>query len=165
MQYSVYRILNTVDGKAYIGVSNDPNKRISAHMTGTGSPLVWKAVQKHGRGVFLTQIIETHEDSIEADRRMQTFIMRHHALYPSGYNKGIGGKGSSGHMWNLEQRAGVTGSNNRTSKLTEVQVICIFYNAGTRSAIAKEYGISTTMVTKIKRGQAWKHVTNSLQPI
>jgi hypothetical protein len=159
VKYSIYRILNTVNDKAYIGVSTAPKKRISAHMTGTGSKLIWKDVQEFGRGAFLTQIIEFYDDADMANRRMQTNIMKHSALHPSGYNKGIGGKGSSGHMWDIEQRAKISGSNNSRSKLTEDQVIDIYWDARSRSAISKEYGISTTMVTKIKKGQAWKNVT------
>jgi len=132
-------------------------------MTGTGSSLLKEAVLHSGRWVFLTQIIEFHNDSDEANRRMQTLIMRHNALHPFGYNKGIGGRGSSGHLWDLTQRAGVTGSKNRRSKLTESQVAAIYFDARTRSVIAKEYGVSTTMITKIKRGQSWKHVTRWLQ--
>ncbi len=163
MEYCIYRILNTLDDKAYIGVSTNPKKRISAHMTGTGSSLLRDAIQNHGREVFLSQIIERHEDSTEANRRMQTYIMRHNALHPFGYNKGIGGKGSNGHLWDLTQRAGITGSKNRRSKLTESQVAAIYWDARSRSVIAKEYGVSTTMITKIKNGQAWKHITRWLQ--
>jgi hypothetical protein len=132
-------------------------------MTGSGSSLIRDAVGESGREIFLSQIIESHEDETEANRRMQTYIMRHNALYPFGYNKGIGGKGSHGHLWDLAQRAKVTGSKNNQSKLTETQVATIYWDARVRSAIAKEYGISTTMVTKIKKGQAWKHVTQWFQ--
>lgn len=163
MPYSVYRILNTLNDKAYIGVSANPKKRISAHLTGSGSSLLWKDVQKDGKGVFLTQIIESYDDVVVANRRMQTLIMRHNALHPFGYNKGIGGKGSNGHRWDLKQRARVTGSKNKRSKLTEAQVAAIYWDPRSRSIIAKQYSISTTMITKIKRGQAWKHVTRWLQ--
>lgn len=161
MEYCIYRIVNTVNDMVYVGLSTNPKKRISAHMTGKGSPLLGAAVDEYGRGVFISQTIECYNEPIEANRRAQTYIMRNNALHPFGYNKSIGGQGSSGHVWDLEQRAGVTGSNNKRSKLTESQVAGIYWDARTRSVIAKEYGISTTMVTKIKRGQAWKHVTQS----
>jgi hypothetical protein len=119
---------------------------MSAHFRGSGSVLLRDDVQKDGRWVFLSQIIECHDDEVEANRRCQTFIMMHNALYPFGYNKGIGGRGSHGHMWDIEQRAKVAGEKNNRSKLTEAQVAAI-------------YCISTTMVTKIKNRQAWKHVT------
>ena len=149
----------------YIGVSSKPKKRISAHFTGTGSPLLYEAVEKYGRSVFIAQTLECYEKEEEANRRAQTYIMRYGTLHPFGYNKGIGGHGSSGHRWSLDQKAGVTGSNNRMSKLTEDQVISIYYDTRPRSVISKEFGISTTMVTKIKNGKAWKHVTGILRPI
>lgn len=160
MSYCIYRIINTVNDKTYVGVSKTPKKRISAHLTGKGSLLLRDAVAKHGRSAFISQIIECYDDEVEANRRAQTYIMRNGALHPFGYNKSIGGHGSSGHQWNLKQKAGVTGSNNRRSKLTEEQVIGIYYDTRPRSVISSEYGISTTMVTKIKNGRAWKHVTN-----
>ena len=159
MEYCIYRIVNTSNDKVYVGISTNPKKRISAHMTGTGSPLLKKAVEEYGRGAFIAQTIECYNEPIEANRRAQTYIMRNNALHRFGYNKSIGGEGSSGHVWDMEQRAGVTGTNNKRSKLTENQVAGIYWDARSRSAIAKEYGISTTMVTKIKKGQAWTHLT------
>ena len=161
MEYCIYRIVNTVNDKVYVGLSTNPKKRISAHMTGTGSPLLKETVEEYGRGAFITQTIECYNEPIEANRRAQTYIMRNNALHPFGYNKSIGGRGSSGHVWDLKQRAGVTGSNNKRSKLNEHQVAAIYWDARPRSVIAKEYGISTTMVTKIKKGQAWRHVTQA----
>ncbi len=162
MPHSVYRILNTLNDKAYIGVSTNPKKRFSDHFSGRGSEELWRDVQKEGREVFLAQVIETHEDEEEANRRMQTLIMQTNALYPFGYNKGIGGRGSHGHTWDLVQRAKVSGVRNKRSKLNESQVMAIYWDGRSRSIIAKEYGISTTMVTKIKNGQAWQHVTQWL---
>lgn len=165
MSFCIYRIINTLDDKVYIGVSSNPKKRISAHLTGTGSPLVREAVKKHGRNVFISQTIECYEDEGIANRRAQTYIMREGALHPFGYNKSIGGHGSSGHQWDFNQKANISGSNNKSSKLTEEQVVGIYYDTRPRSVISKEYGISTTMVTKIKKGRAWKHVTSVLQPL
>jgi hypothetical protein len=162
MLYNIYRILNTLNNKSYIGVSSNPKKRFSDHFSGSGSDLLWKDVQEYGRGIFLSQVIETHDNEAEANRRMQTLIMRDNALYPFGYNKGIGGRGSRGHMWDLEQRAKITGTRNNRNKLNESQVIAIYGDTRSRRAIAKEYDISTTMVTKIKNGKAWQHVTQWL---
>ncbi len=162
MPFSVYRILNTLNDKAYIGVSNNPKKRFSDHFSGRGSEELWRDVQKEGREVFMAQVLETHEEESVANQRMQTHIMRHNALYPFGYNKSIGGKGSHGHTWDLEQRAKVSGVRNKRSKLNESQVMAIYWDARSRSIIAKEYGVSTTMVTNIKNGKAWKHVTQWL---
>lgn len=163
MPYCVYRIVNTLNDKTYVGMSTNPKKRMSAHFTGSGSKLLKEVVADEGRWIFFSQILECHEDEVEANRRMQTFIMRNNALYPFGYNKGIGGKGSSGHLWDIDQRAKITGIKNNRHKLTEAQVAAIYWDPRSRSIIAKQYGISTTMITKIKRGQAWKNITRWLQ--
>jgi hypothetical protein len=148
--------------KTYIGTSTDPYKRISGHITGKGSRMIWEDLQKDGREVFVCQVFGSFTTSEEADRTMQTLIMRQNALYPNGYNLTIGGKGSHGSMWNSKQRAKVSGSLNGRSKLTENQVIAIFWDSRPRSVLAKEYAVSTTMITKIKSGQAWKRVTRWL---
>ena len=162
MSYHVYRIFNTLNHKTYIGMSTDPYKRISGHVNGTGSRMIWEDLQKDGREVFVCQVVGSFTTQEEADRTMQTLIMRQNALYPNGYNLTIGGKGSHGSMWNSKQRAKVSGSSNGRSKLIEGQVIAIFWDSRPRSVLAKEYGVSTTMITKIKSGQAWKRVTRWL---
>ncbi len=162
MSYHVYRIFNTLNSKTYIGMSTDPYKRISGHINGTGSRMIWNDLQEYGREVFVCQVVESLTTQEEADQIMQTLIMRQQALYPNGYNLTIGGKGSHGSMWNSKQRAKVSGSSNGRSKLNEMQVLAIYFDARSRNTIAKEYGVSTTMITKIKSGQAWKRVTQWL---
>ena len=162
MAFHVYRIYNTLNQKTYVGLSTDPYKRISGHITGKGSRMIWEDLQKDGREVFVCQVVGSFTTVEEAERNMQTLIMRQSALYPNGYNLTIDGKGSHGSMWNSKQRAKVSGSSNGRSKLTENQVLAIYFDARPRNTIAKEYGVSTTMITKIKSGQAWKRVTQWL---
>jgi len=160
--FFVYRLLNTVNNKVLIGISKEPKKRMSQILSGHGSRLIREEIKNHGRHIFIRQIISEFETQEEAYRLMQTLIMRQNSLYPSGYNMTIGGIGSHGHLWNMKQRDSVRGSKNGRSKLTETDVVAIFWDSRSRAVIAKEYGISTTLVTKIKRGQSWKHITQDL---
>ena len=162
MPHTVYRILCPINDRVYFGVATDAEKQISNHLTGSGSRLIWEDVQEHGRECFIAHPIDDYETQYEATKRMQMLILRHNALYPFGYNMSLHGSGSKGSTWSVEQRAKITGSRNARSKLTEAQVAAIFWDARPRSVIAKEFGVSTTMVTKIKKGQAWKHVTEWL---
>lgn len=159
IRHYVYRIINTLDDKHYYGVSTAPWKRISAHLTGDGSKLIASDIDKIGRHVFLAQLIDSFDTEEEAERTMRTLVVRHAAIHPTGYNQAIGGKGSKGHFWSMEQRAKINGERNSQSKLTEADVIAIYFDTRSRTKIATEFGISKTMVTKIKKGQAWKHVT------
>ena len=94
MAFHVYRIYNTLNQKTYVGLSTDPYKRISGHITGKGSRMIWEDLQKDGREVFVCQVVGSFTTVEEAERNMQTLIMRQSALYPNGYNLTIGGKGS-----------------------------------------------------------------------
>lgn len=53
------------------------------------------------------------------------------------------------------------GINNAASKLTNEQVLTIYNSDLTWSNIAKEYHVSTTIVSKIKRGELWTSVTGA----
>lgn len=162
MAHTVYRILCPMNDKLYFGVAADAEKQISNHLTGSGSRLIWEDVQEYGREVFIAHPIDTYDTQYDATKRMQLLILRHHALHPYGYNMSLHGSGSKGSMWTADQRAKITGSRNPRSKLTEAEVAAIFFDPRSRSKISKEYGISTTMVTNIKNGKAWKHVTEWL---
>jgi len=55
------------------------------------------------------------------------------------------------------------GTKNNQNKLTDQQVIEIFKMRGKfQKDIAKQYGITQTMVSSIKLGKAWKHLTSKL---
>ena len=159
-KYFVYRIFNAKNDKTYIGTSTAPEKQILNHLVGSGSRLIFDDVRKHGKEVFVYQILEEFQTRGEASKKMQYYIILQNSLYPFGYNLAIGGEGSRGHIWNGKQRAKITGYRNNRSKLRESQVIKIYWDNRVRREIAEEYGISTTMVTKIKHGQAWKHVAD-----
>lgn len=162
MAFHVYRIVNTLNNKTYVGVSKVPKKRIHAHLSGKGSRLIAEDLEEFGKEAFMSQVLISFPEETAAVQHMQHLLMRQNSLYPNGYNLTIGGKGSHGHMWSMKQRDGISGSNNKNSRLTETDVAAIFWDTRTRREIAKEYGISTTMVTKIKRGRAWKHITKDL---
>ncbi len=49
------------------------------------------------------------------------------------------------------------------AKLTEKQVIELYFNPDTRQA-ARRAGVPTSVAYKIKRKQIWKHVTANLEP-
>jgi len=164
-KYYIYRIFNAKNDKTYIGVSTAPEKQVRNHLVGSGSRLIFDDVKKDGKEVFVYQVLEEFLARKEASKKMQSYIIRQNSLYPFGYNLAIGGRGSRGHIWNGKQRAKITGYRNNRSKLRESQVIKIYWDHRVRREIAEEYGISTTMVTKIKRGQTWKHVSDRFKDL
>ena len=94
---SIYKITNTVNGKAYIGQTiHDAEKtRIQNHLTGNrnGSRLVRRAVEKYGKDAFTYEIlydgiIPEFLDPLEIEA-----IAKFNTLAPHGYNLDTGGGG------------------------------------------------------------------------
>lgn len=54
------------------------------------------------------------------------------------------------------------GSQNPMSKLSEADVVAIFYAEGTHRPIAERFGVSPGVVSAIKLGKTWKTVTEPL---
>jgi hypothetical protein len=55
------------------------------------------------------------------------------------------------------------GEQHNMCKLTEGQVVEIFFLAGNHRKIAERFGISRPTVTAIKAGRLWKHLTQDLR--
>ena len=94
---SLYKITNTVNDKAYIGQTiHDAEKtRISKHLTGNGSRIMKKAIEKYGQDAFTYEIL--HDGIIPEvldDLEIET-IKKFNTVAPNGYNLTTGGGGGS----------------------------------------------------------------------
>ena len=92
----IYKITNTVNGKAYIGQTrHDAVKtRIRDHLNGYGSQLVKQAVEKYGREAFTFEILHDGISPEFLDTLEQEAIQKFNTLAPHGYNLDTGGGGS-----------------------------------------------------------------------
>ena len=102
----VYKITNTVNGKAYIGKTINLDKRISAHLncTSRGSRLVKRAIEKYGRESFVYEIL--HDGIIPGllGGYEMELIKKHNSKAPHGYNLTDGGEGAIGCIPSVESR-------------------------------------------------------------
>ena len=94
---SIYKITNTVNGKAYIGQTRyDAEKtRIQSHFTGHGNQILKSAIAKYGRDAFTVEIlhdgiIPEFLDALEIES-----IAKFNTIAPQGYNLTKGGEGCS----------------------------------------------------------------------
>ena len=97
---SIYKIINTVNGMAYIGKSvNDPVKtRINPHLKGYGgSKSLSEAVKEYGKSKFSWEILHDNIDDELLDSYEIEAIMKHNTFAPSGYNRTRGGDGAGRH--------------------------------------------------------------------
>jgi len=99
----LYTITNHVNGRMYVGITNNFERRCKEHKSGYGSLLVKRAIKKYGLEAFEFRIIckgleeYIKEMEIRAIRILETFG-------PKGYNLTIGGEGSTGIRPSIETR-------------------------------------------------------------
>ena len=98
MRSGIYKITCTINGKGYIGKTEDDiEKRVMAHLNNRspGCVALFNAIKKHGKENFIWDTLH-HDvlpgvlDSLEIDE-----IRNHNTLAPNGYNLTEGGEGGS----------------------------------------------------------------------
>jgi group I intron endonuclease len=82
----IYKITNKVNGKSYIGYTENPTKRWQAHQRRQGSEIVFQAIKKYGLKNLNFEVIA--EDNVTGEDR---YIQEHNTMYPTGYNLTPGG--------------------------------------------------------------------------
>lgn len=93
----IYKITNTVNNKAYVGVTikSTPTDRWNAHKSnirnGRGCPFLAKAVKKYGEDAFRFEVIIICFDD-DVYKYEIDYIKKYNTLSPNGYNVAEGGK-------------------------------------------------------------------------
>jgi group I intron endonuclease len=92
----IYKITNTVNHKAYIGVTirADVEHRWVQHKSairnGNGCPLLMKAFKKYGEDAFKFEVLIICFDE-DVFRFENDYILKYNAMSPNGYNVAVGG--------------------------------------------------------------------------
>lgn len=101
--WSIYRIVNIVNGKAYIGISIDPHRRWREHrLCLPGSPLLRNAIKGNGLELFSFEIIASAISQLDAYLTERYLIVQEQTKHPQGYNLSDGGEGASGYKQSPE---------------------------------------------------------------
>lgn len=147
----IYKITNKINGKFYIGQSNNINRRFQEHITkGQLSRIPLDiAIQKYGKENFLYEILE--ECSIDQLNEKEKYWIEKLQATKYGYNCFTGGDEQS------------IGENNGRSKLTEedVRKIRIAYNNHLKQKdVYKEFEniITFNSFQNIWQGRSWSHI-------
>lgn len=147
----IYKITNKFNGKAYIGQSNDIERRFKEHQQkGESSRIPLDiAIQKYGKDNFVYEIIE--ECSLEElNQKEQYWIITLNTI-ENGYNCSTGGDQQS------------IGENNGRSKLTEEDVKKIrqaYADHKKQKEVYEEYKdiISFGYFQNLWQGRSWGHI-------
>lgn len=147
----IYKITNKINGKFYIGQSNNINRRFQEHITkGQLSRIPLDiAIQKYGKENFLYETLE--ECSIDQLNEKEKYWIEKLQATKYGYNCSAGGDQQS------------IGENNGRSKLTEkdVRKIRIAYNNHLKQKdVYKEFEniITFNSFQNIWQGRSWSHI-------
>lgn len=147
----IYKITNNINGKVYIGQSNNIQRRFSEHQNrGAASRIpVDVAIQKYGKENFSFEIIE--ECTIEQLNQRETYWINHFNSIENGYNCSIGGDQQS------------IGSNNGRAILTENEVKIIrtaYNNHERRKDVYKQFEdkITFSSFARVWDGTSWSHI-------
>lgn len=134
--YCIYKATNKIDGKVYVGKTNNLPKRKREHFNDTRNlHLFSRALRKYGNDNFDWEVLEHSLETLEeANERERYWIKKNRSYFrwknANGYNMTKGGDGGS--CWNIKKIA----SYNKSGKLLAV------FDSVTEAALF--YGISGT---------------------
>lgn len=147
----IYKITKKENGKAYIGQSNDIQRRFSEHQTkGVESRIPLDiAIQKYGKDAFTYEVIE--ECSLEELNEKEIYWIKFYNTVENGYNCSYGGNQQS------------VGSQNGRAKLTEEDVINIriaYNNHERQKEVYEKYKDKITYSTfqTVWQGKSWSYI-------
>ena len=85
MKNTIYKIINKITGKSYVGRTNNLKKRIITHRNHPGCRYLHNAIKKYGWENFEVKILE--ECDIEKAAEIENkYIILENTLFPNGYN-------------------------------------------------------------------------------
>ena len=94
MSIGIYRIVNKINGKCYIGKSANIEQRFKKHKNKAsyGTEVIYQAFRKYGIDNFDFSIIE--ECSLELLSDREKYWIQYYNSYEKGYNSTLGGDGN-----------------------------------------------------------------------
>jgi group I intron endonuclease len=112
--YAIYIITNSLNGKQYVGITNDIERRWRRHKGANEGQFLHRAIKKHGVEAFVfTHFADAFDaDSAKAIERM--LIVEHNTMAPHGYNLTQGGDGTFGRKHTEESKEKSRASNKKT---------------------------------------------------
>lgn len=124
----IYKITNKINGKCYIGQSNDINRRWRQELSPNAklNPHLARAFEKYGTDNFEFEIIEECQRELLNEREQFWINIYNSANKNFGYNKTFGGDGNLGrHFIMTDTQKEKIRKANTGRKLTENQLIAL----------------------------------------
>ena len=154
----IYKITNNLNGKSYIGLSKNIQRRVKEHFNKAFcendkeyKKYLYCAIRKYGVENFSMVVLEECKEEELTEKEM--FWIKQENTYFNGYNETIGGE-----IGNMQK-----GETHNMSKLSEKDVIEIRNRYDNQERLMEVYEdykhkIQKNGFQKIWRGETWKHV-------
>ncbi len=99
--YSIYKVINKVNGKVYVGFdSNWPSRQITHYYKSSSDKSTHfhfhHAIRKYGWDSFEWEVIYQSKDKTHTLKVMEPFFIEQYDSFNNGYNKTKGGEGTFG---------------------------------------------------------------------
>lgn len=147
----IYKIVNNINGKVYVGKTKSPAERCNSHFreykNKNNNKTLYKAMRKYGEQNFEFRIIEKCEDAFWEER--EKYWIAYYNSLKDGYNMIEGGS----------EPPHPTAENHPSSKLNWKDVYDIKNKLSENNIpmklIAEEFNISIDQIYRINIGEAW----------
>lgn len=143
---AIYKIINDINNKIYVGQSNNPQRRFEEHCRyDKDNTLIHKAINKYGREHFKMVILEWTENY---DQRERETILELNSLAPNGYNVSPDARPPL-HIGNESPMAVIN------DKIA-YQIACVLkYTLWDVGDICSTFGVTSDIVRHINDGDSW----------
>ena len=136
MQYIIYKITNTVNGRYYVGAHSTTDENDSYMGS---SKLLKDAIKKHGRANFIKEILEFCNDADHMFSREAEIVNEEFVALPETYNLKLGGRGGKGSKKSEEHKNAIRNSIIEKYKNSPKKVLKKGHNAGRKFPPDSEY--------------------------
>lgn len=176
--YTIYQLRNNVNGKLYIGVTNNFNKRMREHSYAYNDYRISRAIRKYGWENFSSKIICTTENKDQAYKELEPkYIAEGKTNDPNiGYNSTAGGEGSVGYnpssqtrkkmrdkklgrKLSEEHKTKIAESNRGKKRTPEARAKMSESMKGNKNFLGKSFSEETIQLLSNQKSKTWSVMT------
>ena len=126
--YSIYKVVNKINGKTYIGFDSNWPSRMLSHYYNSRSKNkkthLYASIKKYGWENFHFELIYQSQDREHTLKIMEPFFIEEYKSFNDGYNKTFGGEGTFGKKQSTKNKQ------NQSKLITEKNKNSKWYNNG-----------------------------------